>query len=111
MGNMLKKALFKALKHKAEKRLERLSREEVERWRSGMWDIAEEVIGRYSDLLIKHRKLAVSFIKVITPEAISRELVRRKPEFRNYWEDDVFYKRLSQEVNAISLFLDEEREK
>jgi len=72
-----------------------------------MWNIAAEVINRYSGLLIKHRRLVLSFIKIITPEAISRELVKRKPEFRKYWEDEIFFHRLSQEVKTISLFLDE----
>ena len=107
---MLRRALYKALRTKVERRLDRLSREDIERWRSGMWDIAADVINRYSDLLIKHRKLVLSFMKIITPDTISRELVKRKPEFRRYWEDEVFFQRLSQEVKTISLFLDEKED-
>jgi len=98
-------ALRKALERKLARKLEGLSEDEVVKWRSGMWRIAEDIIDRYSEKLIHHRKLIVSLMQIYTPESISREMIRRKPEFSGYWKDDIFYKRLSQEVNTISVFL------
>ncbi|MGA1822762.1 MAG: hypothetical protein ACMUIG_09560 [Thermoplasmatota archaeon] len=98
-------ALRKALERKLARKLEDLSEDDVVKWRSGMWRIAEELIDRYSEKLIHHRKLIISLLKIYTPESISREMIKRKPEFEGYWKDDIFYKRLSQEVDTISVFL------
>lgn len=111
-NGFLQSALRKALERKLARKLEGLSEDDVVRWRSGMWRIAEDIIDRYSGKLIHHRKLIVSLLQIYTPESISREMIRRKPEFEGYWKDDVFFKRLSQEVDTISVFLlDDEKDR
>ncbi len=74
-------------------------------WRSGVWEIADDVIYRYHDKLVTHRDLAMKGVKACTPEFVSREMVRLKPEFENYWRDEVFFTRLSEEVDTIRGFL------
>jgi len=91
------------------RRLETLTEEEVVRWRDGLWLIAEEVIERYSDSLLKHATLLLSIIESVTPEHISSEMVKRKPEFSRYWVDETFYRRLKEETETLVGFLTDHR--
>ena len=104
-GDLLSRAVVKLIKRKVLGRLDRLTEDEVHSWRSGVWEIADDVIYRYHDKLTTHRELAMKGIKACTPEFVSREMVRLKPEFESYWKDEVFFTRLSEEMEAIKGFL------
>ena len=93
------------IKRKLLLKLDRLSEDEVNNWRSGVWEIADDVIYRHHDRLIAHRDVAMRGMKACTPEVVSREMIRLKPEFERYWKDEVFFTRLSQEVDTLKGFL------
>jgi hypothetical protein len=90
---------------KASRRLQSLTEEEVIRWREGAWMIAEEVIGSYPDKLLAHSSLILSAMETIAPEDISDELSCRRPDLARYWQDDLFFRRLHEEKDAIKAFL------
>jgi len=108
MDDLLTSALKKVLKRKVLGRLERLTEDEVNSWRSGVWEIADDVIDRYNEKLLDHREAALRGIRSITPQFVSDELVRLKPEFERYWKDEVFFTRLSEETEKITRFLKKE---
>lgn len=93
------------LYRKAASRLGSLTEEEVIRWRSGTWRIADEVIERYRDRLLANMSLALSALDMFSPEGISEELVRRRPDLARYWQDEVFFRRLQEEKDALRAFL------
>ena len=103
--DILSGAVVRLIRRKVLGRLDRLTEDEVNDWRGGVWEIADDVIYRYHDRLLAHRGLAMKGVKACTPEFISREMVRLKPEFENYWRDEVFFTRLSEEVETLKSFL------
>lgn len=104
-NGLLAKGLMRALSLKMSKRLNSLTEEEVARWREGTWRIDEEIIERYSERMLEEKELLLGIIKEISPVTISEELVRLKPEFRRYWRDDVFFRRLSEDMSMLARFL------
>jgi hypothetical protein len=95
----------KVLYRKAARRLEALTEDEVLRWRSGAWRIADSVIERYRDRLLANRSLALSAMDLFSPQEVSEELVRRRPDLARYWRDEVFFRRLQEEKDSLRSFL------
>jgi hypothetical protein len=94
------------VERKVYNRLRSLTEDEVRRWRSGAWRIADDVIERYRDRLLENRALVLSAMDMFTPQEISEELVRRRPDLEMYWRDEVFSRRMLEEKDALKDFLE-----
>lgn len=97
--------LRRIMERKALSRLATLTEQEVIDWRTGIWRIAEEIIERYAERLIRNRSLIIRVTERFSPEAISRELIARRPDLSEYWNDEVFFRRLGEEIQILMAFL------
>ncbi|MDG6224681.1 MAG: hypothetical protein QCI82_04120 [Candidatus Thermoplasmatota archaeon] len=97
----LEHPLRRVMERKVLSRLAALTEQEVIAWRTGIWRIAEEIIERYDERLRRNRRLIIGVTERFSPEAISRELIVRRPDLSEYWDDEVFFRRLREETQTL----------
>ena len=104
-GLDLERPLGRAMEKKVLSRLAALTEQEVIAWRTGIWRIADEIIDGHADRMMRHRHLIIRVAERFSPEDISRELIKRRPDLSEYWRDEMFFRRLGEETQTLMAFL------